>query len=99
MTLSNILAELLSKAQREGTAWARLPRGLIVIVTQAQGAWVIKIARDAPTRPSEYEENTVLSALGALFVGKWKRTTNVRGKRGRLYNISEVEFTPVFEEA
>jgi hypothetical protein len=99
MTLADILAELQSSVQRGGSAWRRLPRGLVVIVTQSQGSWVLKIARDAPTRPSEYEENTVLSALGALFVGKWQRKTNVRGKRGRVYNVSEVEFTPAYEEA
>lgn len=98
MALSGILADLCSKAESSGVAFRTLARGLMVKVMQKEGAWRLEIAREHPTSPSGYEENTVLAALGPMFAGPWQRRTNVRGKDGKQYNISELEFTPAQEE-
>ena len=91
--LASILEELETRAHYdEAPAYHELQRGLVIRIEELETGWQVAIAREWPQVPSETEEQTIVQHLAPLFHGQWHRTMKQVGRRGRIYNVSKMDY-------
>lgn len=88
-----ILEEMEECAHNDGVpVYRELFRGLTIRIQELETGWQVAIAREWPSVPSEIEESTIVRHLAPLHHGQWHRTNKQAGHRGRVYNVSKMDY-------